>query len=300
MFIYGAAINLFTPIIQLTQASSDIAGLYAVVQRVSYTLENKNEILDAPDAQPFPAVIRTGISLENVSFQYSDNAPFVLSNINLFIPAGKWTCIMGPSGAGKTSLVNLLTRLYDPTTGRIRIDRLSLDKIAQQSLHTHMALVPQEAQILSGTARMNIAYGRPDATPTQIMDAAKAADCHDFIMRLPVQYETIIGEKGTTLSGGQRQRISLARALLTNPEVLILDDVTSALDADTERKIQETITRLMANKTAIIVSQRVSMSARCHQIVVLEDGHISQRGTHESLCNTPGFYSRLVKSQTSV
>ena len=161
-----------------------------------------------------------------------------------------------------------------------------------------MALVPQEAQIIGGTVRSNIVYGRPRTEPRDIMDAAKAADCHDFIMKLPVQYETIVGERGSTLSGGQRQRISIARALLTRPEVLLLDDCTSALDAATERKIQETLARVMAGKTAIIVSQRISMAMRCDEIVVLENGTVSERGTHAELVRNGGFYARLVATQT--
>ncbi len=299
MFVYGAAVNLFNPVIQLTQTSSNIAGLLAIIQRLTHTLQNPNEILDAENSVEFPVPLKTGITLENMSFRYSSNSPEVLSNINLVIPSGKWTCIMGPSGSGKTTLINLLARLYDPTSGNIRVDGIPLDKIKQKSLHIHVAMVPQEAQIISGTVRSNIIYGTPGAEPEQIMNAAKSADCHDFIMKLPVKYETIIGEKGMTLSGGQRQRISMARALITDPEVLLLDDCTSALDANTERKIQETLTKLMNGKTAVIVSQRVSMSARCHHIIVIEDGHISERGTHDSLCRRGGFYSRLVKTQSS-
>jgi ABC-type multidrug transport system fused ATPase/permease subunit len=160
--------------------------------------------------------------------------------------------------------------------------------------------VPQEAKIFSGTVRENICYAYPDARPKQIMAAAKAAEMHDFVMEMPVQYETVIGEKGTTLSGGQRQRLSLARALLTSPEVLILDDCTSALDADTERKIQVTLGSILEGKTAVIVSQRVSMAKRCHKICVVDGGVITEYGTHDELVARGGFYSVLHAQQTEL
>lgn len=299
MYIYGAAANLFTPIIHLTQLTTSMSSLLVVLQRMTLTLRNPNVIMDAPGAAEFPIPMKTGIVIEKLSFQYDEEGERVLDNIDLEIPAGRWLCIMGPSGAGKTTLIGLLARLYDPTEGSIRLDGVPLSNIRLASLRDHMAMVPQEAQIISGTVRNNITYGHPYASPTEIMNAAKAADCHDFIMNLPVKYETVIGEKGMTLSGGQRQRVSIARALITNPDVLVLDDCTSALDANTERKIQETLTRLLEGKTAVIVSQRVSMAMRCHRIVVVEDGHITERGTHEQLLQRGGFYSRLHAQQTA-
>ena len=298
MFINGATANLFAPVVQLTQAYMQCTFVLVIMQRISSMLENPHQIDDAPGAVDFPVPIQSAITAEHLTFRYAPNLPPTLSSIDLTVPKGKWICIMGPSGAGKTTLLNLFSRLYEPTSGRIAVDGIDLADIRQQSLHSHMALVPQEAQIIGGTVRSNIVYGRPRTEPSEIMEAAKAADCHDFIMKLPVQYETIVGERGSTLSGGQRQRISIARALLTRPEVLLLDDCTSALDAATERKIQETLTKLMAGKTAIIVSQRVSMAMRCDQIVVIEDGTITERGTHSELLQHDGFYSRLVATQT--
>ena len=298
MFINGAAVNLFTPVVQLTQAYMQFTFVLVIMQRLAAMLENPHEIQDAPDAVDFPCPIKCAITAENLTFRYSPNLPPTLSDINIEVPKGKWICIMGPSGAGKTTLLNLFSRLYEPTSGRISIDGIDIADIRQASLHSHMALVPQEAQIIGGTVRSNIVYGRPGTEPVDIMNAAKAADCHDFIMKLPVQYETIVGERGSTLSGGQRQRISIARALLTEPEVLLLDDCTSALDAATERKIQETLTKLMDGKTAIIVSQRVSMAMRCDQIVVIEDGTVTERGSHAELLQHDGFYSRLFATQT--
>ena len=180
------------------------------------------------------------------------------------------------------------------------MDGISLRRMRFDSLRRHMALVPQESQIFTGSVRDNITYGDPETTPRQIMEAARAAECHDFIMEMPVQYETLVGQRGETLSGGQRQRIAIARALLTQPEVLLLDDVTSALDADTERRVQETLARLMRGKTAVVVSQRVSMAMRCHRICVLQGGVITEQGTHASLREQGGFYARLCEQQLEV
>ncbi len=297
MFICDASNNLFPPLYTLAITAGNIASTLVLIQRISATLENPNFLPEAEDAKPFPEKISSGIFVNNLSFSYDTNSKQVLSNINLSIPIGEWVCIIGPSGSGKSTLINLLARLYDPTSGTITIDSTPLTEFAQKDLHKHISLVPQEAQIISGTVRSNIIYGTQNSKPSQIMEAAKAADCHDFIMNLPVKYETIIGEKGQTLSGGQRQRISIARAIITNPDVLLLDDCTSALDANTERKLQETLTHIMENKTAIIVSQRISMAMRCHKIIVLEDGFITAQGTHQQLLHRSKFYAELYQTQ---
>lgn len=298
MFIYGSAANLFTPIILLTQVVTQFSMLLVVLHRLSRVFETPVEISDAPNAVPFPAPIEGGIQVHNLWFSYSEDGPYVLRDINVKIAPERWLCIMGPSGSGKTTLLQLLARIYDPVKGDVTVDGISLGSIRIRSLRRHVALVPQEPQIISGTLRDNITYGNVDASPTQIMAAARAADCHEFIMELPAKYETIIGEKGASLSGGQKQRISIARALLTDPEVLLLDDCTSALDAATEQRIQETLARLLVGKTAVIVSQRVSMAMRCRQIVVLENGVITERGPHASLVEGDGYYARLYRQQT--
>lgn len=298
IYINGAVANLFTPVVNLTNLTVTLSNMLVVMQRLSHMLESKNVIQEAPDPIPISLPLKRGINIEHVGFAYGKDAPEVLHDINITIPAGSWICIMGPSGSGKSTLAGLLARLFDPTSGEIYVDDVPLRKVSIHSLRTDMAVVPQEAEIFSGTVRDNILYGHPDASPNAIMSAAKAADCHDFVMNLPVQYETIIGEKGTTLSGGQRQRISIARALLTEPKILILDDCTSALDANTERKIQDTLSKLMHKRTSIIVSQRVSMAMRCDSIAVLENGKLTEYGTHQDLVNNGGFYSRLYAQQT--
>ena len=221
-----------------------------------------------------------------------------LKDISFTVKPGESLCIMGASGSGKTTLLNLLARLYEPTKGKILIDGIPLDKINLASLRKSVGVVPQEAQIFSSTIRDNIAYGNMNASNADIIAAAKAAQMHEVIMGMKVQYETIVGEKGTTLSGGQRQRLSLARALITNPKVLLLDDCTSALDANTERKIQETLESTLQGKTAIMVSQRISMAIRCTHICVLENGAITEYGTHQQLLKNNGFYAKLYAQQT--
>ncbi len=298
LYIYGTAANLFVPVVVITQLVLLVSNLLVVLHRLAQTFETSSDVEEDENAVAFPLPLRYGFSLKNITFFWSDEGKPILDDISLEIPAGRWLCIMGASGSGKTTLLQLLARLFDPQEGTIEADGVALDTIKFNELRRHMAMVPQEAQILSGTVRDNITYGRNWATPSEIMTAAKAADCHNFVMRLQVQYETVIGEKGTTLSGGQRQRISIARALLTNPDVLLLDDCTSALDADTERKLQGTLSELMVNKTAVIVSQRVSMALRCHNVIVLDHGRIIESGTPKELLAAGGYFADLHRQQT--
>jgi ABC-type multidrug transport system fused ATPase/permease subunit len=303
LFVRNTALTLFGPVAELTRLGVMFSNLQVVLQRVVDVLDHPVKITDAPDAQDFPIPLHRGVEMRNVSFQYPSNEEDgieepILRDVSLFVPAGSWLCVMGASGCGKSTLVNLLARLHEPNSGQILFDSVPLTKIRTSDLRKHIGLVPQEAQIFSGSVRDNICYGVPDASPQEIMDAAKAAELHDFILTMKVQYETLIGQKGQSLSGGQRQRLSLARALITNPEVLILDDCTSALDANTEGRIQNTLSRILVGKTAIIVSQRVSMAKRCHKICVLDNGAISEIGTHDELVGNHGFYARLHAQQT--
>jgi ABC-type multidrug transport system fused ATPase/permease subunit len=268
MYANGVAALLFGPVIALSQLNVTISKLLVVLQRLVQILDEKEAIEDAPDALEFPVPLKRGITLLNVHFSHEQQNEPVLEDVSLHIPAGSWMCVMGPSGCGKSTLLHLLGRLYEPLTGELYYDHVALKRIRSESLHRRVVLVPQEPQIFGGTIRDNICYGYPDASPNDIVAAAKAAEIHDSIMELPVKYETLIGEKGMTLSGGQRQRITLARALLTKPDVLLLDDCMSALDAETERRIQATLVRILEGRTAVIVSQRVSMAMRCQRICV--------------------------------
>ena len=207
--------------------------------------------------------------------------------------------IVGPSGSGKSSLVSLLLRLYDPTDGRILIDGHDLRDIKLSSLRQHIGFVPQEPILFSGTIAENITYGRFDAAPDQIMAAARAAELHDFVMTLPDKYESPVGERGANLSGGQKQRMAFAMALLTDPSILILDDTTSALDAETEAKIQKTLERIMEGRTTFIITHRISTAMRADTIVVLDNGRVADVGTHEELISREGLYFRMYEQQRS-
>jgi len=298
MYANGVAAVLFGPVITLSQLNVTLSKLLIVLQRLVQVLDEKETIVDASDALDFPTPLKRGITLLNAHFRHDQQIEPVLEDITLHIPAGSWMCVMGPSGCGKSTLLHLLSRLYEPVTGEIFYDHVPLDRIRAEALHRRVVLVPQEPQIFGGSIRDNICYGNPDASPNDIIAAAQAAEIHNAIMELPVKYETLIGEKGMTLSGGQRQRITLARALLTQPDVLLLDDCMSALDAETERRIQATLVRILKGRTAVIVSQRASMAMRCQRICVLDNGVVAETGTHDELSKGNGFYARLYRQQT--
>jgi ATP-binding cassette subfamily B protein len=207
---------------------------------------------------------------------------------------------MGPSGSGKTTVFQLICRFYDAEQGAVRVGGVNLPDADPQSLRRHAVMVQQEPVVFSGTIGENIMYGRLDASPQQIMDAAEQAELHEFIMSLPVKYETEVGQNGISLSGGQKQRLALATALLTKPEILLLDDTTSALDAETEAKIRETLNKVLSGRTSIIITQRIATARDCDMILVLEEGHLKQVGCHDELKNTLGFYRNIFLQQESL
>ncbi len=301
LFINSVAATLLAPVVSATHLTVTFNFLFVIMQRVTAILDQPLEMQDQQDADNFPVPLRKDIALRQVSFRYpiKDLQRDVIQEVSLSVPAGTSLCIMGPSGSGKSTVLYLLARLYEANQGLITYDGVPVARLRATDLRDHVGLVPQEAQIFSGTVRENIGYGRPEAEPCDIIAAARAAEIHDFIMTMPVQYETMLGEKGVSLSGGQRQRLSLARALLTSPEVLLLDDCTSALDAHTERRIQETLMQVLTEKTAVVVSQRASMAMRCDRIAILTAGRITELGTHAELLAAGGYYARLFRQQTA-
>ena len=279
-----------------------IASLYGqfregtgAVTRVFELIDMQPTIVDAPDAVEIGRVDGV-IELDGVSFAYDGVNP-VLRDVTLRIAAGEVLALVGPSGAGKTTLVGLLPRLWDATSGAIRIDGRDVRSVRTASLRERIGLVPQEATLFGGTVRDNIRYGRLDATHEEIVAAARSANAHQFITALPDGYETLVGDRGSRLSGGQRQRVSIARAILKDPPILLLDEATSSLDNESERLVQEALDRLKVGRTTIIVAHRLSTIRAAHRIAVLDDGWLVELGTHEELLARGGLYARLYRLQ---
>ncbi len=287
--------QLFAPVFSLAQINEMVQRALAAASRVFEILDAPLEITDAPDAIDLLEV-RGHITFEHVTFAYDDRNR-VLQDVSFEVWPGQKVGIVGPSGAGKSTILALLLRLWEPQEGRILLDGYDLRQIKQESLRRHCAIVTQEPFLFNDTVKNNIRYGRLDATDDEILEAAKLANAHEFIEQLPNGYDTVVGERGVRLSGGQKQRICIARAFLANPRILLLDEATSSVEPESEAVIQAALERLMEGRTTIIISHRLSMVRDCDQILVIQDGQVVERGTHEELMANGGWYARMYRLQ---
>ena len=288
-FLY--ALIMAGPIGTFVKIYTQLQETLGAIRRVNEILDTK-PLVNSPENPVKLTSLKGHVCFSEVIFGYEDGTP-VLNNISFDIYPGKTVALIGPSGAGKSTTVQLLLRFFDPQSGKIQIDGNDLKSLDLENYLSQVALAPQETLLFGGTIRENILYGKLDATDTEIIEASKSANAHEFIVEFPNGYDTLVGEKGTKLSGGERQRIAIARALLKNPKVLVLDEATSALDNQSEMLIQDALEKLMAGRTTFIIAHRLSTVHNADKIIVLDKGKVVESGTHKELMANEGLYHHL-------
>jgi len=296
LFAFFSYLSMFyRPIQMVSRLNAWVTRDLTAAERVFEVLDTEPEIEDESDAVVLENM-EGRVEFEDAVFGYDPLRP-VIKGITIDIQPGEMVGLVGRSGAGKSTIINLICRFYDPQEGRVLIDGVDLRKIKQREWHRRLGIVPQESFLFHGTIAENIAYARPEASRDDIIRAARAANAHHFIVRFPDGYDTQVGERGARLSGGERQRISIARAILNDPKILILDEATSAVDTETEQQIQEAISRLVHGRTVFAIAHRLSTLKNANRLLVIEDGQLVEFGTHDELVEAGGVYARLVEAQ---
>ncbi len=290
--------NIMGPLMIMVNLSNIWAAAIVSAERVNEVLDTKPQVLDIPGAIPLPVGFQPSVEFKNVGFSYNQgDGERVLQGIDLSAEPGQTVAILGATGAGKSTLVNLAPRFYEASEGQVCIGGMDVKYLQQDSILEHISMVPQETVLFSGSVRDNIRYGKPAASEQEVIQAAQAAQAHDFILRLPQGYDTHVEERGVNLSGGQKQRIAIARALLTRPAILILDDSTSSVDVETEAKIQQALHEWMKGRTCLVVAQRISTVLNADKIVIIDQGRIAAQGSHRQLLQTSPIYQEIYASQ---